>query len=1155
MFARSNFAPQRATASEPAGTGGLPRRRRRRQSAATASARATPIGESARADCPARPARPPAGVNTMEAVLLAIVISGNARFTAMTPAMIRLEYSPTASFVDAPSMVFLNRAGVSPRVDTDRQDGWLIMRTDELELRYKEGSGPFTAENLSISFRMGSRQVTWRPGMADAGNLGGTRKSLDNISGAAPLGPGLLSRDGWVLLDESTTPLLPDGEGSWPAPRAEADAIDWVFLGYGHDYKRALGDFVQVAGRIPLPPKAAFGSWWSRYWPYSEPQVRDLVGEFREHEVPLDVLVLDMDWHLDGWSGYTWNPKYFPDPRAFLAWAHEQGLTVTLNLHPSFAVEKHEARYADFAKAIGRDPEKGEPIPFDHFDPVWVEAYFEHLIRPVEQDGVDFWWLDYGGHQPPTKLAGLDPLLWCNAMHFLDMQQTYPHKRPIMFSRWGGLANHRYQIGFSGDTHSTWESLAFQPYMTATAGNVAFPYWSHDVGGHYLGPVEGELYARWIQFAAFNPILRTHATVNPDAERRIWTFSPEVFEASRAAFHRRYELLPYIYTAARQCYDEGLPLCRPLYYEWPELPEAYEEKNAYLFGDDLLVAPITRPRGELSAYARQEFWLPPGTWCDWRTGAWETGPKRVKVSALLDDIPVFVRAGAIIPAQKKVRSTSEKPLDPLVLHVFAGPDEARGSVYEDDGRSPAYQQGQFARTRVTHIRSGADLAIEIGAAEGQFDSMLAQRGYEIRLHNSLWPQAVTVDGTPLERVDEAGWQGWRYEPHLSTVVITLDPRSTSQPTRVVVTEQEGARALVSDKRILGFWPIHDALLAAFGDAAPSALRDAANMRSSWGKDLDSSHHAWKAAAAFGPEEALAADVPAGVKERVARIVMGGDCDLAVSYTGEEDGVVAVKASLESFSPFAEFKGITGQISLTAPDGWVVQHPAKLAPVRRLLEQGQPLSLAMQLAPADRPVPGIITGNFTLTSGTSTLAQEILVPLLPGIDKWWVIGPFDNDTAWGLDHEFPPEKEIDLSATYDGDAGLRIGWRKAERRIQPGSDLTAEFAVNLHEFYGTEHSTCVAYALTYLHAPSDMDASLALGSDDGIRVWLNGEEVYRLLRWRPYASRQDRVPIRLQAGRNQLMFKIVQGGGGWGFGAHVETPDGKSLPEVRVALEP
>ena len=256
------------------------------------------------------------------------------------------------------------------------------------------------------------------------------------------------------------------------------------------------------------------------------------MDRFRDEDVPLSVSVIDMDWHLveidpehgSGWTGYTWNTDLFPDPQAFLAGLHERGLAVSLNVHPAEGVHAHEASYAAIAKRMGIDPDSGVPVAFDPTDPDFLEAYFEELHHPHEDDGVDFWWLDWqqGG---VTRIPGLDPLWLLNHFHYLDSGRA--GKRPLTFSRYAGIGSHRYPVGFSGDTHMTWESLDFQPSFTATASNAGYGWWSHDIGGHFKGYKDDELTTRWVQLGVFSPILRLHSGLNPFNTREPWRFDSD----------------------------------------------------------------------------------------------------------------------------------------------------------------------------------------------------------------------------------------------------------------------------------------------------------------------------------------------------------------------------------------------------------------------------------------------------------------------------------------------------------------------------------------------------------------------------------------------------------------------------------------------------
>lgn len=735
----------------------------------------------------------------------AVVTSGNARFTILTPQLIRMEWAADGKFEDHASMVFLNRNLPAPKFSNLETGGSIVLTTEKLTLTYRPSPGEFTAENLSVMFDLNGQKMTWKPGDKDTGNLLGTTRTLDGVEGATSLEPGLVSRDGWVLVDDSTRPLFDSterGPNTWPwvMQRPEGKRQDWYFFGYGHDYKQALGDYIKVAGRIPMPPRFAFGTWWSRYWSYTDQELQELVRGFRANDVPLDVLVIDMDWHITfnvrwwdakkdqagqtlGWTGYTWNKSLFPDPEDFLKWVHEQGLKATLNMHPASGVQPHEAAYPEMARAMGIDPATQKYVPFDITSKKYTENYFTYLHRPLEKQGIDFFWLDWQ-QEHNTAVAGVNPTWWLNYVHTYDMEYRQG-KRPLIFHRWGGLGNHRYQIGFSGDTASVWKSLAFQPYFTATAANVGYAYWSHDIGGHQPGAVSPELYTRWIQFGLFSPILRTHTTKNPEAERRIWAYPPQYASIMRDAFQLRYALIPYIYTEGRKTYDTGVAFFRPLYYDYPEAPEAYDFKDEYVFGDDMIVAPITSELDKNTRLAAKSLWIPPGEWIEWSSGEHLKGPQKLTRTFALNEIPVYVRAGAIVPMAPKMDYSTQKPLDPLILTVMPGP-AGQTRVYEDAGNTLGYKKNECRWTAVKQSRSGDTLKVTVSAAEGSFTGQTDHRSYEVRVVGVFPSKRVVVNGKELSFVREQGRAGWRYDGNRTTLIITTADFSVKNSVEVTV---------------------------------------------------------------------------------------------------------------------------------------------------------------------------------------------------------------------------------------------------------------------------------------------------------------------------------------------------------------------------------
>src|ERR671932_2778905 len=298
------------------------------------------------------------------------------------------------------------------------------------------------------------------------------------------------------------------------------------------------------------------------------------------------------------------------------------------------------------AEALGRDPASEEPIAFDPTDPAFLSAYFEILHRGLEQDGVDFWWIDWQSG-PYSRVAGIDPLWMLNHFHYLDSARE--GRRPLTFSRYEGPGSHRYPVGFSGDTVISWASLAFQPEFTATAANIGYGWWSHDIGGHFFGVKDDELATRWVQLGVFSPILRLHSSSSPFLVKEPWLYPGEARAAMTAALRFRHRLVPYLHTMNPRAASEGVPLVRPMYHLAPDEARAYSVPNQFAFGSELLVAPVTTPRDPVTLLGSVTAWLPAGTWTDLITGTVYDGDRMVELHRGSESIPVLVKAGGIVP--------------------------------------------------------------------------------------------------------------------------------------------------------------------------------------------------------------------------------------------------------------------------------------------------------------------------------------------------------------------------------------------------------------------------------------------------------------------------------------------------------------------------
>lgn len=778
-------------------------------------------------------ATPPAAIDNPVANEKAVVTCGNARFTVLTPQMVRMEWSADGKWEDRKSLTFVNRNLDVPRFKSSTSKKGAKITTDALTLTYKNDGKPFDASNLKITFPLNGKKVTWTPGMADTLNLMGTTRTLDRCDGyklgREPMETGLLSRSGWALVDDSKNPLFEPVESHWQewvAERPDGERQDLYFLAYGHDYKQALADYQKVAGKATMPPKSTFGYWWSRYWQYSDDEMVDIVDKLRSYDIPIDVLIVDMDWHDTfgltrknprkdeydqriGWTGYTWQKELFPNPKNFLEWSGRENLLTALNLHPASGIQPYEECYDRFTKEYGWN-DKGKSVPFKIDEQKWADTYFNTVLAPMEDMGVDFWWLDWQQWLDSKYTKGLSNTFWLNHTFYNHAKEHASKgndgltKRPFIYHRWGGLGSHRYPLGFSGDTYATWQTLAFLPWFTSTASNVNYGYWGHDIGGHMfhsdVKETDPELYLRWLQYGVFTPIFKTHSTKDRRIVRYPWAFPDHQFML-RDAIQLRYALVPYIYNAARANYDTGIAMCRPMYYEYPETEKAYNVPEQYFFGPDIIATAIAQPVDSVTGLASRSVWLPEGKWYDYSTGNLYDGNTDLNLSYTLDENPFFVRAGAILPMNPANVRSLQVPCDTLVLTFIPGADGTL-THYEDDGETDAYKS-TYATTEVSKTTSDKAVTVKIGGRKGTYKNAPAKRAFELRFPATMPPSSVEVSGKiyPYARFPKPGT--WSYDgmslqpviyteqlPERDDVVVTLNyPDGIGDPSRLYGKKQ------------------------------------------------------------------------------------------------------------------------------------------------------------------------------------------------------------------------------------------------------------------------------------------------------------------------------------------------------------------------------
>ncbi len=817
----------------------------------------------------------------------AVVIAGggSARFTVLTDRLVRMEYAKMPkSFEDRATLAFVNRRQPVPKFKWDGT----TLTTSSLVLSYK--GGPFSPSSLGVRSAPGvSPPWSWTYGetsASDPGNLRGTFRTLDGIQNltldceaakrAVPSRVfhcewGVVSSSGWALVDESGVPVL-DGDDWWTDEAGKMlrskDALDLYLFGHGHDYLGALSDLSRVGGRVPLVPRANLGVWWTRWYDFDATDVAALPDAFEARTLPLDVLVLDMNWHSkQDWTGYTWDPSLYPRPAETMRRLHEAGLVVAANLHDADGIGTWEDSYADVCEALGLPPPSASSarVNFTLVNKSYASALQDITLESRLADGLDFWWIDWqqgesaGGTGQDGPRLKMNPTIWLNKMRVTDAKRKCvlglpgcDSRRGVTFGRFGGLGNHRYQVGFSGDVYGlTWANLAYQAYFSATASNVGFGFWSHDL----VGPGnDHEMYARWLQLGCYSSIMRMHDRGGSAGECRGWPNNAEgcwtvrpwnvpdaFYEANRDAMRTRAALVPYLYTEARRAYDAGVGLTRPMYYYWPEEASAYpESKDAmlgqtpgtrqYMFGEALLVAPVTAPadcappRGsaalsEPCGLTQTRVWLPPGEWFELHTGTLRRGPASLAARVHLRDVPVYARGGSLVARRplgeaEGAIGSAAKPYAAIEWTLHPGAASGSAAVYEDDGRSVSYLAEGGSRYVMINASyawdaAGKTLSLALAADDGKsFDGAPSARAHTFRLPCTAPPTSVTLDAgsqkaqlkfAPVWR-SAVGAGSWTYDGDALETVVTLPPLPTSKPFSLTIATPRGEAQPLSSLR-------------------------------------------------------------------------------------------------------------------------------------------------------------------------------------------------------------------------------------------------------------------------------------------------------------------------------------------------------------------
>ena len=687
------------------------------------------------------------------------------RITILSDLLVRLEYDDNGKFEDRPTELALFRDFDIPKFRVEEDERFLVITTKYFSLEYEKNKpfmGPKYAPEGYFKISLLDTDKVWYFGHPEARNFYGVVANLDRtvtyeqeleklnvenvkkrvvktVKDIIVKNKGLYSTDGFASIDDSKSMIiLEDGSLS----REEREKIDtYVFL-YKNDFGYCLRDYFKLTGQPALIPRYALGIWWNRDKIYNYQSIKDLMTDFNRNHIPFSVLLLGETWHQKdkaNWrrykTGYTFNPDLFINPRDFITYLHDRGIKIGLNIDPHEGIYPHEPKFAEIAALLNINDKS--TIPFNVFDNTILNIYFNKLILPLYNVGVDFFWLDY--YNPDDRVT-MDAL---NYYHFNDYKR-FTNQRGMILARNSRIAAHRYPVHYSGQTIVSWKTLSTLPYYNSTSSNIGLSWWSHDIGGYKDGIEDSELYVRYVQLGTFSPIFRFAAKYGHYYKREPWKWDVQTLNIVREYCVLRHRLIPYLYGEAYKYHKTGLPLIQPLYYNYPEIYDEPVYKNEYYFGTELFVAPITNKKDNVMGRAVERVFLPEGTWYDFKTGKKFPGNKRYVVFYKDEDYPVFAKSGSIIPLadlEENINNTNSPKA--MEIHIFPGKSNIY-NLYEDDGYSSLYKDGYYIVTRIDYNYLANNFTVIIRPVEGKSGIIPDKRDYRIRFRNTREADEVVV---------------------------------------------------------------------------------------------------------------------------------------------------------------------------------------------------------------------------------------------------------------------------------------------------------------------------------------------------------------------------------------------------------------------------